>query len=164
MKKGVVLAILLLLAVPAVFAVSATGSTSQCKTRIDCYQLMQATPVACPQGYVRNYAPDCDAGKCEFCRPASGRIIIDCRLDSDCTTKTRCTAGLFSRCLGSKCICTSQAKPECVTNNDCTRKFLGNTRQKIFCLRSKCIASTPVITMLPWAARPLNYTTAMPRA
>jgi hypothetical protein len=51
-----------------------------------------------------------------------------------------------------------------VTNNDCTRKFLGNTRQKIFCLRSKCIASTPVITMLPWAARPLNYTTAMPRA
>lgn len=163
MKKGVVLAILFLLAVPAVFALGTAGPVGQCRTRTDCYQLLKTAQPVCEPGFVKSYSPDCNAGRCEFCRQVSGRIVLDCRVDSDCAQKNRCNAGLFSRCLGRKCICTSQVKPECSTTNDCTRKFLGRLPQRLVCERNKCVAPKPVITMLPWRAKPINYTSALPR-
>jgi hypothetical protein len=164
MKKGVVLAVLLLLAVPAVLALGTASSVSQCRTRIDCYQLLKTSQPTCEAGYVKSYAPECKNNQCEFCRPASYRIVVECRADSECAAKNKCNAGLYPTCLGRKCICSSQVKPECNTNNDCTRKFLGRPVQKLVCQRNKCVTPVAKVILLPWYAKPLNYSSAMPKA
>jgi hypothetical protein len=162
MEKGVVLAMVLLLAVPAVFALGTADSAAQCRTRSDCAKLLLTANPVCGEGFMRNYASECVQGKCNFCMPTSTRIKLDCRLDIDCTAKKTCTGDQVAQCMSRKCVCAPMLKPQCYTNNDCTRKYLGNAPEKLVCMKNKCVKPQPKIIMLPWRAKPLNYTSALP--
>ncbi len=149
--KGVVLAFVLLLAIPSVFAIhiQTEQSLMECRTRLDCVQRARTTNVLCAPGFARDSQPQCSGGKCQLCRPVSQRITVDCRIDNDCAAKKACVRPLAAKCVGSKCVCGS-ARPECVRDRDCVRPgFLQQRYQKMSCVSGRCVSPQPLITMLP---------------
>ncbi len=151
MKVGVIIiTVLALLALP-VLATHRSGDSDQCRTRSDCAKLLQATQVVCAQNFVLNREPDCDQGKCTFCKPVLYRPKSDCRYEADCTNKVTCAQGQYTRCIGSKCVCSAQQKPECYRDHDCVRPhFLRGRSQRMLCERGKCIEPPKAtVTMTP---------------
>lgn len=158
MRLGVLL-IILLLAVPIVLAIGSATPANKCRLASDCYKLMRSGNFTCEPGFVRDYSAKCQANQCVFCKPASVRIIRQCRMDTECPTKLKCSAGLTAQCVAMQCTCAKITKPQCYTNNDCTRQFLGNSRQKIVCQRGQCVIPQPVPIALPWYTKlPANIT------
>lgn len=149
--RGVVLVLVLLLAVPAVFAIHIQTKQAQmeCRTRLDCVQMARTTQVLCAPGFAPTPEPECSNGKCQLCRQPSNRITVDCRIDTDCATKRTCGRPLVAQCTGSKCVC-GNARPECVRDRDCIRPgFLQQRYQRMSCYRGKCVNPQALITMLP---------------
>jgi hypothetical protein len=147
--KGWILAIVLIAAVPAAFALHMTQTYAECKTRMDCISLARTTQVLCAPGYVPALEPECSNGKCGFCKLAHYRPGVDCRVDSDCAAKKQCGSPLTAQCIGSKCVC-AQPRPECVTDRDCMRpSFLTRNYERKVCVRGKCVIPQAMVTMLP---------------
>lgn len=154
MKWGISMVLLLLLmpGVSAFFSVygqpPALTSTS-CRTNLDCITLAKKTQVQCTPGYTTNPSPQCERNGCTFCVPAQNRPRVQCRIDADCAS-TKCAQGLFARCVGRGCICTSQLRPQCYTDRDCVRPlYLQQNYQRMVCQRGKCVAPLPQTTSLP---------------